>query len=235
MITESRAQPPEPPPLLVGAFLEASRDALAFLAGEKDFRSTVTVQHLRNGEIIPVAPNAVTGLFWAHRAFSTSRLTGEFVYGERELEINLIVGLPPSKLLGLLPSKRGVGPYGLWEWEAALGMPPLLAEERITTWCATAERVRTAVTALGDAFRSIAPRITAAGSDTVRQIEAARDQRLAAEKEEHAQWRHTDATARAADAFRAGDYRQVVSLLAPHEARLTPAERKKLALARKYL
>ena len=238
MVTYSRAHPPEPPPVLVRAFLDASRDALDFLAGPPDFRSAVTVEQASSDATVAVEPDAVTGLFWARRTFSTSRLTGAFTYGERELEINLIVGLVPPKqslIVGLLSAKRGAGPYGLWEWLAALGASPLPEDDSNASWCATPDRVRAAVAAHGEAFRNIAPRIAAAGSDVVQRIEAARDQRLAAEKGEHARWEHEKAAAHAADAFRAGDYRRVVSLLAPIEGSLTPAERKKLALARKHL
>ena len=227
MVTDSGTQPPEPPPTLVRAFLDASRDALDFLARQPDFHSAVTVERASNSGIVAVAPDAVTGLFWVRRTFSTSRLTGAITYGERELEINLLVGL--------LPLRRGAEVYGLWEWLAALGASPLPEGEANGSWCATSDRVRAAVAAHGEAFRNIAPRIAAAGSDVVQRIETARDQRRAAEKAEHARWEHENAAARAADAFRAGDYRRVVSLLAPLEASLTPAEKKKLALARKHL
>jgi hypothetical protein len=233
MVTDSGGQAPEPPPALVRAFLDASRDALNFLVGQPGFQSAVTVERASNDAIVPVAPDAVTGPFWARRTFLASRLTGAFTYGDRELGINLIVGLLPSTRW-LLLSKRGAGPYGLWEWVAALGSPLRLDEIHLS-WCATTERVRTAVSALGEAFENIAPQIAAAGGDVVQRIETARTQRRAAEKAEHARWEHQNAAARAADAFRAGDYRRVVSLLAPHEASLTPAEQKKLALARKKL
>jgi len=234
VIRDSSGQAPEPPPVLVRAFLDASRDALSFLVGEPGFHSAVTVERATDDATVAVAPDAVTGLFWARRNFSTSRLTGAFTYGERELEINLLVGLLPATRWLLLP-KRGAGPYGLWEWAAAVGASSLRVDEIHLSWCATTERVRTAVAELGAAFRTIAPSIVGAGPDVVQRIETARTQRRAAEKSEHARWEHQNAAARAADAFRAGDYRRVVSLLAPHEASLTPAEQKKLALARKKL
>jgi hypothetical protein len=228
MVTDSRGQAPEPPPDLVSAFLDASADALNFLAGQPDFRSAVIVEQATNDGIVAVAPDAVTGPFWARRTFSTSRLTGAVTFGERELEVNLLVGL--------LPTTRGAaGPYGLWEWVAALGPANLPENDSGSSWCATTGRVRSAVAALGATFRNIAPRIAAAGPEVVRRIEAARTQRWAAEKAEHAQWAHQSAAASAAEAFRVRDYRRVVSLLAPLEASLTPAERKKLELARKYL
>lgn len=235
MVPESAAQPPEPPPVLVRAFLDASRDALDFLVGQPGFQSSVTVEQASDDGIVAVPPDAVTGLFWARRTFSTCRLTGALTYGERELEINLVVGRVPEKrglLAALLGTSRGAGPYGLWEWDDALGTQ-LRAAEINLSWCATADRARASVSAIGRAFRDIAPHIEAAGPDVVQRIETARTQRWAAEKAEHARWEHENAAARAADAFRAGDYRRVVSLLAPHEASLTPAEQKKLALARK--
>src|SRR5688572_4075342 len=178
MPANSGAQPPEPPPVLVRAFLDASRDALSFLVGQPGFGSDVTVERASNDAVVAVAPDAVTGLFWARRTFSTSRLTGAFTYGDRELEVNLVVGLVPR----LLPPRRGTEPYGLWEWLAALDAPPLPDDDRNPTWCATADRVQAAVAAHGEALRTIAPRIAAAGTDVVRRIESARDQRRAAEK-----------------------------------------------------
>jgi hypothetical protein len=191
-----------------------------------------------NDAIVPVTPDAVTVFFWVRRTFSTSRLSGALTYGERELEINLVVGVRSPKrglIAGLLGQRRDVEPYALWEWIAALGVSHLPETETNQSWCATAERVRAAVAAVGNAFREVAPRIAAAGPDVVQRIERARDQRRAAEKSEHARWQHETAAARAAEAFRAGDYRRVVSLLAPLEASLSPAEKKKLALARKKL
>jgi hypothetical protein len=228
MLTNPGADAPEPPPVLVRAFLDASQDALAFLAGQPGFRSAVTVEQASENGIVAADPAAVTGPFWVRRTFSTSRLTGVVTYGERELEINLLVGL-------VRPLRSTVGPYALWEWAAALDVPILAADESIVSWCSTESRVRAAVAALGAAFKETAPRIAAAGRDVAVRIEAARAQRRAAEQAKHAQWKHDTASARAAEAFRAGDYRKVVSLLAPLEGSLSPAEQKKLVLARKRL
>jgi hypothetical protein len=52
------------------------------------------------------------------------------------------------------------------------------------------------------------------------------------EQEETREYHHRVAAARAADAFRAKDFKRVVELLLPHAERLTPAERVKLAYAR---
>ena len=226
MVTKPGAEAPEPPPVLVRAFLDASDGALAFLAAQPGFRSAVMVEEAGDDGFVAVDPAAVTGPFWVRRTFSTSRLTGAVTYGERELEVNLLVG--PVR-----PPRSTVGPYGLWEWAAALGTSIPAAGESSVSWCMTESRVRSAVAALGAAFREIAPRVAAAGREVVDRIETTRAQRRAAEKAEHAQWEHDTASARAAEAFRAGDYIKVVSLLAPIEGRLSPAEQKKLAIARK--
>lgn len=226
MTPDSDVGVPEPPPVLVRAFLDASLEALQFLAGQPGFRSAVTVEQAagRDG-IEPASPDTVSGVFWVRRTFSTTRLAGEMTYGERELVINLIVG-PVS-----LPAAKGG--YGLWEWIAALGTSA--GSESVEPWPATAARVRAEVATLGAAFRELGPRIAAAGSDVIRRIEDARTSRRAEWVGEHAEWAHQDAAARAADAFRAGDYAKVVALLEPIAGHLTPAEQKKLALALKRL
>jgi hypothetical protein len=222
------AEAPEPPSVLVRAFLDASLDALEFLVEQSGFQSTVTIEQASDAGIVEVAPDVVTGLFWARRGFSTTRLTGTMTYGERELEVNLLVDLVPSE-------RSADGPYGLWEWMAVLGIPTSAESVTNPSWCATARRVRTAVAALGVAFRDSAPRIAAADPELVRQLERNRARRWTDDQAEHARVEEQTVVARATDAFRAGDYRRVVSLLAPLEVRLTAAARMKLALARKRL
>lgn len=225
MTTDSDVGLPEPAPVLVRAFVDASLEALQFLVGQSGFRSAVTVEEAagRDG-IEPASPDTVRGVFWVRRTFATTRLTGEMTYGERELVINLIVG--PVSLFG------AVGQYALWEWMAALGVSGF---ESGGPWPATAARVRAAVATLGAAFREHAPRIAAAGPDLIRRLEDSRASRRAGSAAQHADWAHQNAAARAADAFRAGDYAKVVALLQPIAGHLTPAEQKKLALARKRL
>ncbi|HEX6048905.1 MAG TPA: hypothetical protein VFZ21_06545 [Gemmatimonadaceae bacterium] len=216
--------PPEPPPLLVSAFLDASRAALGFLGDQRGFRTTENVEHLVDGQIVVVAADAVSGFFWAQREFATTQLAGRMTYGDRELEVNLVVG-PVSVF------RRVKGPYALWEWLAAFGAPPKLDD--MGSWVATAARVRADVMTLGVVFQEFAPQIAAAGRGVIERIERARAERQAAWSAQHAEWEHQSAAAKAVDAFRAGDYTRVISLLEPHTARLTPAERAKLALARK--
>ena len=224
MSTDSDVGTPEPAPILVRAFLDASLEALQFLAVGRDFRSAVTVEQATERGTVAVAPDAVRGVFWACRTFSTAQLKGKVTYGERELVINLIVGP--------VPSARSAGEYALWEWVAALGGS---GGEGGGPWPATAGRVRAEVTTLGAVFREYAPRIAAATPAVFHRLEESRARRRAEWADEQTQWKHRDAAARAADAFRAGDYARVVSLLEPIASRLTPAEQMKLALARKRL
>jgi hypothetical protein len=225
MTTDSNIDVPEPPPVLVRAFLDASLEALQFLVGQPGFRSTVAVEKATGHGFVPVSPDMVNGPFSARRAFATTRLTGELTYGERELEINLIVG--PMSV------SRAAGQYALWEWIAALGAS---ANYDVgLPWLNTAARLRSAVAKLGDAFREHAASIAAAGPDVIRRIEEARTSRRAESAAQHAEWAHQNAAVRAADAFRAGDYAKVVALLEPIASHLTPAEQKKLALALKRL
>jgi len=218
------AHPPEPLPLLVSEFLVASHEAVGFLEHQRGFRTAGKVEHLVNGQFAVVAPDAVSGFFWAEREFATTRLAGRMTYGDRELEVNLIVG-PVSVF------RRVKGPYALWEWLAAFGAPPRL--ESIGSWLTTTAGVRAAVVTLGAVFQEFAPQIAAAGRGAIERIEAARAERQAAWSAQHAEWEHQSAAAKAAEAFRVGDYARAVALLEPHAARLTPAERTKLALARR--
>ena len=86
MSTDSDVGVPEPPPVLVRAFIDASLEALQFLAGQPGFRTTVTVEEAAGiSEIVPASPETVGGIFWVRRTFSTKKLTGYVTYGERRL------------------------------------------------------------------------------------------------------------------------------------------------------
>ena len=199
-------------------------EALDFLAEQHGFRSALTVEEMSDGELVAVAPDAVTGFFFARRTFSTSRLAGEVTYDDRDGVINLIVG----------SVRRWFGAttrFALWEWVEVLGEWGSL--ERAGPSPTTASRVKTELQQLGGVFREYADQIASAGSNVIKQIEAARARRQAEWRAEHAKWEHDSRTAHAAEAFRAGDYRQVVSLLESVGDRLTPAEQKKLTIARK--
>lgn len=199
-------------------------EALQFLASERGFRSAVTVEEMSDDELVTVAPDAVTGFFFARRTFSTTRVEGEMTYDDRDRVINLIVGSVPNWF-------GATSKFALWEWVEVLGGSGRF--ESAAPSPTTASRVKTEVQQFGGVFREYADRIASAGSTVVQQLEAARARRREEWTAEHAKLEHDDGAARAAEAFRSGDYRRVVSLLESFGDRLTPAEQKKLAIARK--
>ena len=151
--------------------------------------------------------------------FSTTRLAGEVTYDGRDRVINLIVGSVPRSF-GVTRQ------FALWEWVEVLGDSGRLESAQPSP--TTANRVKTEVKQLGDVFREYVDRIVAAGPTVIQQLEAARGRRQAEWRAEHAKWEHDSGAARAAEAFRAGDYRRVVCLLESLGDRLTPRSRKNL-------
>jgi hypothetical protein len=95
--------------------------------------------------------------------------------------------------------------------------------------------VREVVAGLGAVLRDYAEQIATAGRSVIDRLEAGRAERQREWEEEQAKWEAEGVTARAAKAFRAGDYRQVVKLLESLGPRLSAAARKKLEYARKHL
>jgi hypothetical protein len=217
---------PEPPPILVAAFLAASLEALQFLRGEPGFHTSVTIEQLREDQFVEVSADVVTGPFTVRRTFGTRRLAGTMTYGERELEANLLV----SRRLPLIGA---LGPYALWEWVAAF--EGAARWQGTGSWLSTAERVRQAVTELGTVFREAAPRIAEASIGTARWIDADRARRRAEEAADHQRSAHEAIRVRANEAFRTGDFATAITLLESLGDRRTPAEQMKLALARKRL
>ena len=215
---------PEPPPILVAAFLAASSEALQFMHGAPGFHTSVTVEELREDEFVEVSADAVSGLFNVERKFATRRLAGKITFGERELYANLSV----SRRLPLIGS---LGPYGLWEWVAAFD--GATGWQGIGSWLSTAERVRQAVAELGTVFREAAPRIAEASLATARWIDADRARRRAEHLAEHQRSADEVIRGRANEAFRTGDFATAVKLLESLGDRRTPAEQMKLTLARK--
>jgi hypothetical protein len=97
------------------------------------------------------------------------------------------------------------------------------------------ERLTEIVTAMANAVRVLEVPIATSSLMVIERIEKAR--RLV---QEHAQSRlreddHRHGSAQAAEAFRVRDYRRVVTLLEAVEGLLTPAEREKLAYARRHV
>ena len=226
MNRHSDAGVPEPPPILVAAFLAASAEALQFLQGEPGFNTSITIEQLREGEFVGVSADAVSGLFNVERKFGTRRLAGTITFGDRELVANLVV----SRRLPLIGA---LGPYGLWEWVAAF--EGATGWQGTGSWLSTAERVRQAVAELGTVFRETAPRIAEASLATARWIDADRARRRAEHAAENRGKADEVIRGRANEAFRTGDFRSAVTLLESLGDRRTPAEQMKLTLARKHV
>jgi hypothetical protein len=215
-----------PGPALVRAFFDASVEALRFLDSEPGFHLATTVEELMDDEVETIEPEAVAGLFWAKASFETDRLLGEVTYGDREAYINLVVSPRP-------PLPGAADGYALWEWVAAFGGADPRA--RGDALVVRTDRVREVVRNLGAVLRDYAGRITTAGRPVIDRLEAGRAERQREWEEQLAKWEAEGVTARAAKAFRARDYRQVVELLESLGPRLSPAARKKLEYARKHL
>lgn len=216
----------DPTPLLIGAFLDSAAVALECVRAEADSHFEVSVQQVTSEGLEQVEPEQVRGFFFARRVFRTRSLVGEITFGDRELEVNFTVGRVRS-------GNAISGQYGLWEWVAALG--GTYPQARGDQFVLTVERLRAVVDSIGAVFCEYAPRIALAGTDVEVRLEAARARRQAEWNEEMRAEDHRRAASLAAAAFRARDYEGVVKLLNPFETRLTPAERKKLAMARKHL
>ena len=217
-----RSQTPE----LVRAFFEAAAAAVQTLAAEPGFRYQSALHAFTRSGMTPVTPEEAAGwVFWAEAKFRTSRIVGEITYGDRELFINMVVG--PNR------SEADAPHYGLWEWAAAFGMP----DERANgdQLVLSTERVRSLVAGLGEVFARIWPRIAHAAPDVFRSMDDARAKVRQADADAEARRTHERIVSQAAEAFHSRDYRRVVRLLESVENRLTPAERAKLKLARKYL
>ena len=125
-----RAMPqPDPAPpgtsadssaVLARAFLDAARDAVAFLAREPEFHADAQVSVLTaQGTITPARPDDVVGWFWAHVRFATARVAGELAYGDRELVMSATVG--PVRGRGEAPGEASAG---------SISSPPALAMPR---------------------------------------------------------------------------------------------------------
>src|SRR6478609_743781 len=77
---------------LVRAFLASATSAFGTLVADRDASWAVYVQHSTRTGIVPVAPEAISGFFFATGAFTTSQVTGKITYGDRELYINTVLG-----------------------------------------------------------------------------------------------------------------------------------------------
>jgi hypothetical protein len=209
--------------LLVHTFLDAALRALDILALTSDIRRTVTVEQATEHGFQPTSPDRITNQFWVCASFSTDRLVGELTYGDTEMIIEVMVGV----------RARGAKPtlYSLQEWLLALEV----AERRPMggLFVVRSEHIREIVAGIGAVLAANAAAIAAASASVFARLDEGRAAAQASYEEQLRRENHSRAAARAAEAFRAGDYRRVIALLEPLEGDLTPAERKKLALAKR--
>ena len=145
-----------------------------------------------------------------------------FSYGDRELCFGIIVGRRIS-------GRPGMSPFALWEWLDALNVRGRHVEEILLD---TPEKLSLAASRAASVVHERLPMILTATSEVVLRMEGARTMREQVAAEADAKWRHSVAADRAAVAFREGNFKLVVSLLEPLEQRLSPAETRKLQLAR---
>lgn len=168
----------------------------------------------------PATLDRLESVFFAECEFQAANLDGKITFGDRELHINTLVrpnGLPCR--------------YALWEWADALDRPELVP--RATQFVFQVPRLQQIVRGMANALQELGPAIAAAAPATLKRIEAARASVAAAIGEEHRQAERRYAVARANEAFRQQRWERVVELLQLVEDRLSPAEAKKLAHARK--
>jgi hypothetical protein len=168
-----------------------------------------------------IAPEHVSGFFFVTGSFANPLVDGYITFGDRELLINTVLG--PA---------RGSARYGLWEWADAVERPDLVP--RATDFVTTFDRLEDIVAGMAAAVRELESTIASPTPTVVESIEAAR---VRVQKAFQAQLREDDhrrAVAQAGEAFRAREFRRVGTILEEVEGLLTPAERDKLAYARRH-
>lgn len=206
---------------LIKAFLASATSAFGPLVSSPSAKWSVRVEHATSKGIVEVTPENVSGFFFVTGSFANPFVQGDITFGDRELLINTVIG--PT---------RGSARYGLWEWADAVDRPELVP--RATDFVTTVDRLEEIVAGMAAAVRALESVIASPAPAVIERIEAAR---VRVQREFQARLRddeHRRAAAQAADAFRAHDFRRVVTILEEVEGLLTPAERDKLAYARRH-
>jgi len=211
----------DPESTRISAFVAAAQEVLNALADGAALQATVRIMVPRGDRWDTVAADQVAGPFLVRVDYATRGVVGRFVFGDRESAISLLVA----------PARHPQLAYHLGEWVVAFGSQP--APEATFEWVLTTRRVQEAVARLGTLLLSHAERIADAKSESFAQMDAVRALRF----DTHvAVWRARDQERdeyAAAEAFRAGDWARVISILSVHEAHLSAAQTMKLTLARK--
>lgn len=209
-------------PDLVNAFLAMATSEFAPIVSEAAHQWIVRVQHVTPRGLVDVSPDRTVGFFFASATFANNEVAGRLTYGDREYDLDIEVG----------PAAR-IGQYGLWEWADALGRLDLVPRD--TSFVMTIPRLEGVLRAMVAALRALQSDIAAASPEAFVRLEEARVRRQAAFQDALRQDEHRRASAMAAEAFRAGEYRRATELLESVADLLTPAERAKLAFARRQL
>ena len=229
-------RPPEPDhdplPVLVERFLAVGERTLRdALRSERDLRLEAGLRVVQDGQlrIVPIGADLGWPLMAIVR-FESARLEGELTYGDRELFINLVVSTRPRP-------PEAAPFYALWEWAAACRDSGV--EEPMdlggATFVMRASRVEREVASLASGLATLTEQIKRSDAATIARMDAARTRQRAAWQAEMQRVAMMGDADRARAAFNAGDFDEVVRLLAPHGAALGPAARKRLQLARKAL
>jgi hypothetical protein len=185
-------------------------------------RSTqTTLRHSTAEGLVDVAPDQITGWFWAVWRVETEQLDAEVAFGDREWALS-VAAAPPGTALE----------FQLWEW-CEIATTPALLRSGDGQFCDTTERLQRELHRHANALQSLTLRIHAGEPRDIACLRDARVKRkeswVAADREDQ----HARVRADADIAFRAGDFRRVIQLLGPFSDLLTPAERAKLTLAGK--
>ena len=165
----------------------------------------------------------MTGFFDVTVTLTTPTVVATLTYGDKESII----------MTSAAPRRPAWPSFGVWEWETASGRPKsTAAEDQFVILVAVVQRV---VDRLGAALIAMLPIIAAADPTTREVIEGARALRKEAWLIEERDREHRAAMTRAADAFRAGRFDEVVEILVPYADCFTPAERARVEYARRRM
>jgi hypothetical protein len=209
------------PEALVRHFFSATPASFSFIVRASGYQSRAALQQATSSGLEDVAPDRMTGWFWAVWRFDTDRASGEVRFGERENALSIAVA-PACEALE----------FELWEWCQIDSTEPTLRTGD-GQFCDTVDRLQRELDRYSAVLRDRLDRIVAARPSDLGAIREARSKRLEAWISSGRESQHVRARAQADEAFRSQDYLEVLKLLAPFESALTPAERAKVAIARR--
>ena len=206
---------------LVRSFLTTGPTSFAYVVDAPGYRGRTRVQQASSHGFEDIAPDAITTWFWATWRFDTDQLSGEVRFGDREYALSLVAAPAGTSL-----------EYELWEWAQVDKSGPALASSE-GQFCDTVMRLQSELQRFSTVFTGLADRISLGRPSDLTLLAQARASRQAAWHASLNEGQHARARAQADEAFRAGDYSRVINLLSPFELTLTPAERAKVAVARR--